>query len=433
MKRIKVVIASNIMHYGGAERTVQTIATNLDREQFDLTVLCMQAGGSRVQQLVDAGVRVLIGDGTIEKIKELLPDPDIDILHFHRSGHTEELHKQVVEYLNPRKLMETNVFAFRDPVLGPRFDLHVYKSMMMLTQRVWSSKKPKSSDWWKRERVIYNPVTDNDFEKYRLSSEERLAKRQTLGIGPDDIVIGRNGRDDPGKWGDLILCALPQIKKDFPNLKIIFQTAPRSRTKWLERKGYLDGMVIVLPETGNERELAETYQLLDIYVHLSRRGEAFGNSLNEAMVWGLPIIVENTPHWDNGQLEQVSNDKTGYVVKSLGGLVAALKKLVDDRELRGVFGQAGRAKVVSQFGLEKGIGQYELAYRQLADLVDDKELRGSIFPSHEEIEHYSKNYELAKQLDYPHTSQPLQEFQVTIKKALWRINDSLVARGFRKI
>lgn len=429
--KIKLIIASNIMHIGGAERTVQTLALNLDKEIFDVTVLCMEDGGGRVEELLRGGVKVLIGNGAIEKIKELIPEPDVDILHFHRSGHKEGLHIEVLEYLRPKKVMETNVFAFDDDVLGAKFNLRVYKSMMMLTQRAWKNRVIKK-DWWKKERVIYNPVTLDKFNAYKLDKEVIQEKRRALGIDDNNIVIGRVGRNDPVKWGDLILAALPYIKKGLPNVKIIFRTAPVNRLGWLKYKGYLGKNVIVLPETNNEKEISETYQLLDIYVHTTRRGEAFGNTLNEAMAWELPIIVENTPHWDNGQLEQVKNDVNGFVIQSVGGLMAALKKLVEDKVERARLGSNGRKRVENNFGQNIGIEQYELAYKNLMGMISEAELQKDIFPSIEEVESYAREYGKLKRVDYPHELSALAELRFFKDKLKWRLYDSLVARGFLK-
>lgn len=431
-KKINLVIASNILDIGGAERTVQTLALHVDKNIFNVTILCLLRGGPRVKLLEEHGARVLIGDGTIEKIKELLPQPDIDVLHFHRSGQWESaLHEQVVDYLKPKKVMETNIFAFTDPNLGPRFDLQAYKSMMMLSERAWKGKKHGVDDCLK-QRVIYNPVTVDYFDQFKISIEERATQRRALGILPHEIVIGRIGRNDTVKWGDLILSALPTMLQSNPNLKVLLRTIPTSRLSWLKKKNYFDGRVIILPESSSEKEIAETYQLLDIYVHPSRRGEAFGNSLNEAMVWGLPIIVENTPHWDNGQLEQVENGVTGWLVKSVGGMAAAVKDLTDNSERRNAFGKAGRAKVITSFGSERGVKQYELAYKQLAGQVTDAQVLKEIFPTAVDTAGYHEKYQSLKSVDFPHPKSRWLEHKRSMQYWYWRVVDSLVARGFIK-
>jgi glycosyltransferase involved in cell wall biosynthesis len=398
---------------------------NINREMFDITVLCMEAGGIRTEALERMGVRVLVGDGTLEKIKNLIPAPDIDILHFHRSGHSEPLHNAIVQYLKPKKIMETNVFAFYDPTLV--FDLQVYKSMMMLTQRVWKGKTPLI-DQWKKQRVIYNPVTVDSFEKFRLSHTEIQKKRNELGIPEHHLVIGRIGRNDPVKWGDLLLSAWPFLIRKIPNITCILRTAPDSRIMWFKKHGFLnDNRMIILSESGDEREVAETYQLLDVYVHMSRRGEAFGNSLNEAMVWGLPIIVENTPQWDNGQVEQIVDSKTGYIVRSVGGLLAAIETLTDPNQ-RKKFGQEGRYRVTSSFGLNRGVGQYELAYEQLSAIVDSERLSQGIFPTPKELINFPREYSKLCTIDTKHKVIIWMEVVAYIQKIYWRIIDSLIAR-----
>lgn len=431
--KIKILLVSNILGIGGAERTVQTIALYLNRALFDVTVLCLEIGGGRVAALQAAGIPVLIGDGTLEAAKKLVAPGEYDVVHFHRSGHTEPLHTELVKYLRPAKLMETNVFAFADPVLGPGFDLRIYKSLMMLTQRAWRARAlDASARPWRQERVIYNPVTVDYFDIFKLTPEERRAKRHRLGITDGDIVIGRNGRNDPVKWGDLLLAALPSMFKKIPNLKCILQTIPASRRAFFERHNYFDNRVIVLPETSDESDIAATYQLLDIYVHTSRRGEAFGNSLNEAMVWGLPIIVENTPHWDNGQMEQVDHGVTGWVVKSAAGLASALEDLVARPERRTAFGAAGRKKVTTEFGLARGLEQYELAYQQLVGQVSEPDLERRMFPSPAAIIHYAAEYKRHARQDFPHAFKPLLTARSWCVRWHWRVYDSLQARGFIK-
>jgi glycosyltransferase involved in cell wall biosynthesis len=431
--RIRLVIATNILDIGGAERTVQTLALYVDSKKFDVTILCLVRGGPRVKLLEERGAKVLVGNGTIEKIKELIPHPEIDILHFHRSGQREsELHEQVVNYLQPKKLMETNIFAFTDPVLGPQFDLQVYKSIMMLAERAWKGRSHEGEACL-RQRVVYNPVTVDYFDQFRLSDDQREQKRRELGVVPDEVLLGRVGRNDTVKWGDLILSALPEIFKNNPKVKILFRTVPTARLAWLKSKNFFNGRVIVLPESSSEQEIAETYQLLDVCVHTSRRGEAFGNSLNEAMVWGLPIIVENTPHWDNGQLEQVDNGVTGWVVKSVGGLVGAVTDLVGQPQRRMNFGSAGREKVTSAFGWQRGVHQYELAYQQLFGSISESIVLQEMYPQPDSIVSYHQHYKELGRMDFPHNFSVLLELKRHVDYWRWRVVDSLQARGFIKL
>lgn len=431
--KIKLVIATNILDIGGAERTVQTLALYVDKNKFDVTVLCLLRGGPRVQLLEERGAKVLVGDGTLEKIKQLIPHPDIDVLHFHRSGQNEHvLHSAAVEYLRPKKLMETNIFAFTDPVLGPRFDLQAYKSKMMLSERAWKG-EPRTAQDCLKQRVIYNPVTLDYFDQFRLSPDHRQELRQAIGVQPDEILLGRVGRNDTVKWGDLVLSALPSMLKQNPQIKVLFRTVPTSRLGWLKKHNFFNGRVIVLPESSAEKEIAETYQMLDIYVHTSRRGEAFGNSLNEAMVWSLPIIVENTPHWDNGQLEQVDNGKTGWVVQTVGGLAAAVADLAGNSDRRHAFAAAGRKKVEDSFGSARGVKQYELAYEQLMGQVPESVVLETMYPAAADIVNYHNTYQALRALDFPHTPSLFLELKRKMQYWYWRVIDSLVARGFIKL
>jgi hypothetical protein len=152
-----------------------------------------------------------------------------------------------------------------------------------------------------------------------------------------------------------------------------------------------------------------------------------------AMVWSLPIVVENTPHWDNGQLEQVDNGVTGWVVKTVGGLSSAVHDLATNHTRRKEFGSAGRHKVIAEFAVECGVAQYELAYEQLHGKVGEAEVLKKMFPTPEAITAYHTAYTDRKALDFPHQASLLYEIYRWYVYGRFRILDSLVARGLWRL
>jgi glycosyltransferase involved in cell wall biosynthesis len=76
--------------------------------------------------------------------------------------------------------------------------------------------------------------------------------------------------------------------------------------------------------------------------------EGFGVAALEAMAHGRPVVAGAV----GGLLDLVVNGETGILVEpgNVPALRAALDRLLEDRELRGRMGEAGRARAAQHFG-----------------------------------------------------------------------------------
>lgn len=95
-------------------------------------------------------------------------------------------------------------------------------------------------------------------------------------------------------------------------------------------------------------DLPKYYNLADVFVMPSvDKSEAFGIVYTEAMACQKPVIAANLP----GVRTVVEDNKTGYLITpgDLDGLVSRIEKILGDKELASKFGQAGLAKVRSEY------------------------------------------------------------------------------------
>jgi glycosyltransferase involved in cell wall biosynthesis len=99
----------------------------------------------------------------------------------------------------------------------------------------------------------------------------------------------------------------------------------------------------------DEAALARDYAVADIFVWPAIN-EAFGMALLEAQAAGLPAIAGNF----GGVAAILANGRTGFLTApgDAGDFAARLGRLVDDANLRATMGQAARAKVRREHGLE---------------------------------------------------------------------------------
>ena len=101
---------------------------------------------------------------------------------------------------------------------------------------------------------------------------------------------------------------------------------------------------------GSRSDVAELLGRSDVMVFPSRpQGEGMPGVLIEGGLCGLPIVATDVP----GVRSVIEDGTTGFIVdpEDLDDMVAALSRLVEDRELRTRMGDAARARCVEQFSI----------------------------------------------------------------------------------
>jgi glycosyltransferase involved in cell wall biosynthesis len=112
------------------------------------------------------------------------------------------------------------------------------------------------------------------------------------------------------------------------------------------------------------RELPGMYASVDLFVLPSTlRAEAFGIVLLEAMAAGLPCV---TTELGTGTSFIVQDGLTGLVVPpgEPSALAEAMRRLLDDPDLRARMGAKGRARVMGEFTVERMAERVAAVYQQ---------------------------------------------------------------------
>ncbi len=108
---------------------------------------------------------------------------------------------------------------------------------------------------------------------------------------------------------------------------------------------------------GWRADIAEIFRELQVLVIASKQ-EAFGLTAVEGMSTGLPVVATRC----GGPEEVIQHGKTGYLVE-IGGhqeLAQRLVELLTNTELRHRLGQAGRARVQTQYDIRDCVRKIEL-------------------------------------------------------------------------
>jgi glycosyltransferase involved in cell wall biosynthesis len=112
--------------------------------------------------------------------------------------------------------------------------------------------------------------------------------------------------------------------------------------------------------TGRRNDIPDVLRSLDVFV-LASRNEGISNTLLEAMATGLPVIATDV----GGNSELIDDRITGYLVPSNapGKIASAIRRYLDNDELRRNHGRAARSRAEEHFSLNRMVA----GYRQLYD------------------------------------------------------------------
>jgi len=194
---------------------------------------------------------------------------------------------------------------------------------------------------------VFRPLPDRDAIRERAG----LAGR---------FVVGCVARSNFRKQIPLLVRALGDLARDHPEAFLYLHTDPDedwNLTEVVRRHGLSERTAFtrgVAGATGVDSTTLNTiYNLFDVMV-LPTMGEAFGLPILEAMAAGVPVIATDcsaVPELldGRGELVRVKEwitmpwDNADYALLDVDDLVAKLRELYHDRDLRQQYAQGGRA------------------------------------------------------------------------------------------
>jgi glycosyltransferase involved in cell wall biosynthesis len=405
-RKINILEMHSSFGFAGGQRNLFTFSKFLDRSIFNVFAASYVEGGAYELKLNEIGVKTLSAERDASKILAFIEDNKIDAIHLHRSGGTVKLESEILQgarKINPNLVIaEKNIFGKYDQ--DNVIDCSFFQSMMHLNERYLPASGKKFD--FEKMKVMYNMVDGKEFIKYILSPEERLEARTKFGIKSKDFVLGKIGRPDLAKWSDLVFEATPHLAKLVPNFKYILVGVPKSRVKKIRNSALLSKHFIIQPPTSDERKVHTFYQVIDVLGHSSKIGECNGNTINEAMFWGKPVITNSTPNKDNGQLEQFEHMESGIIANNPQTFARAVEFLAKDADAYRRMSEEGKKRVLTVNDPLQTVRRVEKYFvekiaenKLIQNLpISEKYSKISYYPSREDIVAYKTEYQ--KKLSY---------------------------------
>lgn len=365
-----ILFLTRSLDRGGAERQLVVLAKGLARRGHGVAVAVFFGGGVYETELVEAGVRVIsLGKRSRWDVLPFL----IRLVRFLRKECPAVMHS----YLGVPNILAT---VLKPLLLGTRIVWGVRASNVDLSRYDWLSRLAYALE--RRlarfaDRIIANSqagkryAVENGFpedkivvipngintEYFRFDPEGRQQVRSEWGLGENKVLIGLVARLDPMKDHPTFLEAASHITRGRHDVRFVcVGEGSADYAEVIKEHAVALGLSGRLIWAGARDNMPAVFSALDIATSSSSFGEGFSNTIAEAMACGVPCVVT-----DVGDSAHIVGDTGGVVAPGDGSaLAAAILNLTNlPREERQALGNAGRARIVSEFGLDRLVQRTE--------------------------------------------------------------------------
>jgi glycosyltransferase involved in cell wall biosynthesis len=193
------------------------------------------------------------------------------------------------------------------------------------------------------------------------TAAKRSQARQKWGIPEGAPLLGCVGKLLPDKGQEWLIRAMVEIRKDFPDVRLLLAGDGSSRHE-LEKLAAELKLSRAIIFCGFVRDVESVYAALDVFL-LPSFFEALNNSLLAAMTYEIPSIA-----FSRGALTEIIEEgKSGLFVSGpeVGEISAAVKRILSDPQFARSLGQAARVRVAENFTAEHMVNHTLRIYEQL--------------------------------------------------------------------
>lgn len=382
-KKKKILYIVTKSNWGGAQRHVFDLATNLPKEKFDVTVA---AGGNGIlhEKLKTAGIKT-INIGALQRDTSLLKDsfsfltiyriinrekPDILHLHSPKAGALGAFAARIINLLaragklkftGPNLQLTTIVFTVHgwpfkeERAAWQKFLIYAISWLTVILAHkiivVSEDDRAKTPIFSTKTKInlIHNGIEPFDC----ISREESQKKIFGKILNPECLVIGTIAELHKNKGLSFAISAVADIKnrKADQNKPVIYGLVSdgeeRKNLEELINKNNLSESVFLAGQVENAKTFLSAF---DLFILPSIK-EGLPYALLEAGSAGLPVIATNV----GGAKEVITDMETGILIRpgEVKEIDYALRFFIQNPEKISEFGGKLRKQISDEFSLEK--------------------------------------------------------------------------------
>lgn len=283
------------------------------------------------------------------KIKNLIESEDIDIVHTHGSQDTWIGAAAAVFSKNKPVVIRTRHNIF--PVADHFFNRYLYRKMINRVIAVSDGVTEifRANGILPPDEIKIIP-SSVDLQRFSEKTARREEVRKEFNIAEDEILIGMVGRFAREKGHSALLDAAKKIIIKRPDVKFILagEGPIEERLKVESNEKELGNSVIF---AGFRTDIPRFLSALDIFTLTPVAGESLGTAILEAFAMKKPVVASDL----GGIHTSVREGKTGLLFQpgNSDELCSKLFQLIENKELREKFGNAGRKMIEEEFTKER--------------------------------------------------------------------------------
>lgn len=317
MNKIKVLHFIYNLNQGGAETLVKDYALLIDKEKFDIVILCHDRINSPYEKILkNAGVQVIyisdffpfkklyfkplinkiICHSYLDKLiaKIIVRKENPDIIHSHLPFNS------IIKFAKPSKNCKLFHTVHSQPkaywCTGSRFSKRDFRAVSYLikkySMRLIALNEPMRLELNEMFHVDDTVVLNNgiDFQKYNIEeSKENI--RKSLNIKGDSFIVGHVGRFVPVKNHAMIVDSFYELCKIKNNAHLLLVGTGELRAK-IESKIELMELKDKVTILESRTDIPRIMKALDVFIFPSHF-EGLGIVLIEAQKMGIPCVISD--------------------------------------------------------------------------------------------------------------------------------------------
>ena len=367
-KRLKVLLMTPSLYYGGEEISTINIARELKRRGHE--PVYMSSSGPLEKSLRDHGIRFVRADirgrgpfGLLKgalAIRKFLEREPVSVIH------SQTPWPAIMAAIARRFLKIKAPIIWHNRGIRKSNYRYVARIANLLFDFVVSNSDDEEfrliSNGLDRVRSvrIHNGLNLDDYD---IASPRKTDLKKELSLNEGSVLIGMVGRLDEEKGPKWLLEAASILNAgdELNNARFVFIGDGPQRAL-LERLAFDRGLRQKVFFLGFRNDVCDVYKNLDALA-VPSESESFGNVIIEAMLMGVPVAASNV----GGVKEIIADRENGLLFgpKDPYAIADALKLLFDDGVMRKRISEGGRRRVLKYFNTKRVVDDLEEIYTKV--------------------------------------------------------------------
>jgi glycosyltransferase involved in cell wall biosynthesis len=315
MKRVKILHVTFDMTIGGAQQVIRQLVENIDKEQFEMDVACIDGRlGELGEILIEQGVRVELFErrsgfdfNLLRKMRHLINTGGYQIIHCHQ--YTPYFYGLLSSLFTGPKIIFTEHGRFypdygtwKRKLSNPIFSLFT-RQIIAISEATKNALVQYENFKPSKIVVIYNGIADMS----KIDVDEAELKKQ-FHIPESTFLFGTISRLQPIKNQKMMINAFQQVHDLEKNTHLLIVGDGEIR-EGLERLVSELGLEAHVTFTGFQKNPYRFHKIIDVFL-LTSFSEGASMTLLEAMSFSTPCVVTNV----GGNPELIADSDTGICV-----------------------------------------------------------------------------------------------------------------------